>query len=180
MCGLLGAATFVRQGSKKQGYSEDDGWGILIPLFDNYADVARQSSLTRAARISPAPIVPTDAAPEQDVSIMLALRKKPASELPSARRICLYGRIHGQAGRAKLLLPMHRPPLDHGSSDLIPQRRRKVGDRDPDHVAIAGGIAEPLRRTEIKTKAPSMAQRQSSLSQVAAQIRRHLLRLLLV
>src|SRR6266403_5071912 len=75
------------------------------------------------------------------------------------RSICLYGHIHGQAGRAKLLLLMHRPPLDHGPSDLVPQRRRKVGDRDPDHVAIAGGIAEPLRRTEIKTKAPSMAQR---------------------
>jgi hypothetical protein len=25
MCGLLGAATFVRQGFKKQGYFEDDG-----------------------------------------------------------------------------------------------------------------------------------------------------------
>ena len=36
VCGLLNAATFVRQGFKKQGYSEGDGWWYPYSLFDNY------------------------------------------------------------------------------------------------------------------------------------------------
>ena len=43
VCGLLGAATFVRQGFKKQGYSEGDGWWYPYSLFDNYAQIARLS-----------------------------------------------------------------------------------------------------------------------------------------
>lgn len=44
MVGLLNAATFVRQGFKKRGYSDDDGWWYPYSLFDNYADIARRSS----------------------------------------------------------------------------------------------------------------------------------------
>jgi SAM-dependent methyltransferase len=42
--GLLNAATFVRQGFKRQGYSKEDGWWYPYSLFDNYADIARHSS----------------------------------------------------------------------------------------------------------------------------------------
>lgn len=42
-CGLLGAATYVRQGFNKQGYSEGDGWWYPYSLFDNYAQIARRS-----------------------------------------------------------------------------------------------------------------------------------------
>ena len=43
ICGLLGAATFIRQGFKKQGYSEGDGWWYPYSLLDNYAEIARLS-----------------------------------------------------------------------------------------------------------------------------------------
>jgi ubiquinone/menaquinone biosynthesis C-methylase UbiE len=41
--GLLGFATFVKQGFKKQGYSNDDGWWYPYSIFDNYADFTTRS-----------------------------------------------------------------------------------------------------------------------------------------
>lgn len=41
--GLLGIATFVKQGFKKQGYSNDDGWWYPYSIFDNYADFTTRS-----------------------------------------------------------------------------------------------------------------------------------------
>jgi SAM-dependent methyltransferase len=41
VCGLLEAVTFVRNGFKKQGYSEGDGWWYPYSLFDDYAQIAR-------------------------------------------------------------------------------------------------------------------------------------------
>ena len=90
------------------------------------------------------------------------------------------GAFMGKRAEPKFLLLMHRPTLDHRLNDLVPQRRRKVGDRDPDHAAITGSVAKPFRRAKIKTEASRMAQRQSGLFQVAAQLSRRLLRLLLV
>lgn len=43
MAGLLEAATFVKQGFKKQGYSRDDGWWYPYSLFDNYSQIAELS-----------------------------------------------------------------------------------------------------------------------------------------
>ena len=76
-------------------------------------------------------------------------------EFRSRRPSCLYSRIHGQRRKARLLLLMDRPPLDHGLSDLVPQWRRKVGHGDPEHVTIAAGVEEPLRRPQIKPKLPA-------------------------
>lgn len=44
VAGLLNAFTFVKQGFKKQGYSEDDGWWYPYSLFDNYAQIAVKSA----------------------------------------------------------------------------------------------------------------------------------------
>ncbi|HVU00420.1 MAG TPA: class I SAM-dependent methyltransferase [Polyangiaceae bacterium] len=38
--GLLGIATFVKQGFSRRGYSEDDGWWYPYSLFDDYARIA--------------------------------------------------------------------------------------------------------------------------------------------
>lgn len=43
VAGLLGAFIYVKQGFKKQGYSEDDGWWYPYSLFDNYAQIAGNS-----------------------------------------------------------------------------------------------------------------------------------------
>lgn len=50
MCGLLDAATFVKQGFKKQGYSEGDGWWYPYSLFDNYSQIA---ALSKAIYVIP-------------------------------------------------------------------------------------------------------------------------------
>ena len=41
--GLLNAVTYIRQGFNRQGYSDGDGWWYPYSLFDNYAEIARQS-----------------------------------------------------------------------------------------------------------------------------------------
>lgn len=41
--GLLGAATFIKQGFKRQGYSDDDGWWYPYSLLDNYSDFTSRS-----------------------------------------------------------------------------------------------------------------------------------------
>jgi SAM-dependent methyltransferase len=40
-CGLLKFATYLKQGFKRQGYSEDDGWWYPYSLFNNHVDIAR-------------------------------------------------------------------------------------------------------------------------------------------
>lgn len=40
LCGLLGAANYIRNGFKPQGYSEGDGWWYPYSLLDNYAQIA--------------------------------------------------------------------------------------------------------------------------------------------
>jgi SAM-dependent methyltransferase len=42
-CGLLTLATYLKQGFRKQGYSEDDGWWYPYSLFNNHGDIARFS-----------------------------------------------------------------------------------------------------------------------------------------
>jgi SAM-dependent methyltransferase len=42
-CGLFGIAAFVKQGFRRQGYSEEDGWWYPYSLLDNHADFARFS-----------------------------------------------------------------------------------------------------------------------------------------
>jgi SAM-dependent methyltransferase len=41
LCGLLGVATYVKQGLNRQGYSDDDGWWYPYSLFDNYPQIAQ-------------------------------------------------------------------------------------------------------------------------------------------
>jgi ubiquinone/menaquinone biosynthesis C-methylase UbiE len=48
--GLLRAASFIKQGFKKQGYSEDDGWWYPYSLLENYAQI---SSLSDKLQIFP-------------------------------------------------------------------------------------------------------------------------------
>lgn len=48
--GLLGPATFAKQGFKKQGYSEEDGWWYPYSLLNNYNLIA---SLSREQYIIP-------------------------------------------------------------------------------------------------------------------------------
>jgi SAM-dependent methyltransferase len=43
VCGLLKAATFIKQGFRAQGYSQEDGWWYPYSLLDNYAEIARGS-----------------------------------------------------------------------------------------------------------------------------------------
>ena len=42
--GLLDLATFVKQGFRKQGYSEDDGWWYPYSLFDDFGLISSLSS----------------------------------------------------------------------------------------------------------------------------------------
>ena len=42
-CGLFGIAAFVKQGFRRQGYSEGDGWWYPYSLLNNHADIARFS-----------------------------------------------------------------------------------------------------------------------------------------
>jgi ubiquinone/menaquinone biosynthesis C-methylase UbiE len=42
--GLLGFATFVKQGFKKQGYSEDDGWWYPYSLFNDFGLISSLST----------------------------------------------------------------------------------------------------------------------------------------
>jgi SAM-dependent methyltransferase len=42
-CGLFGIAAFVKQGFRRQGYSEDDGWWYPYSLLNNHADIAQFS-----------------------------------------------------------------------------------------------------------------------------------------
>jgi SAM-dependent methyltransferase len=44
VAGLLNAFTFVKQGFKRQGYSDDDGWWYPYSLLENYNEVAKQST----------------------------------------------------------------------------------------------------------------------------------------
>ena len=41
--GLLNLASFIKQGFKRQGYSDEDGWWYPYSLLDNYADFANRS-----------------------------------------------------------------------------------------------------------------------------------------
>jgi SAM-dependent methyltransferase len=41
--GLLDAATYVRQGFDRRGYSEEDGWWYPYSLFDNYSEIANRA-----------------------------------------------------------------------------------------------------------------------------------------
>lgn len=43
VCGLLDWATYVKQGFKRQGYSEDDGYWYPYSLLDNYEHIANLS-----------------------------------------------------------------------------------------------------------------------------------------
>ena len=38
--GLLRPAIFIKQGFKRQGYSEDDGWWYPYSLLDNFAQIS--------------------------------------------------------------------------------------------------------------------------------------------
>jgi|HubBroStandDraft_6_1064221.scaffolds.fasta_scaffold57524_2 ubiquinone/menaquinone biosynthesis C-methylase UbiE len=42
-CGLFGIASFIKQGFRRQGYSEEDGWWYPYSLLNNHADIARFS-----------------------------------------------------------------------------------------------------------------------------------------
>ena len=42
--GLLGAATFVKQGFRRQGYSDADGWWYPFSLFDQFGTLAEEST----------------------------------------------------------------------------------------------------------------------------------------
>jgi SAM-dependent methyltransferase len=42
--GLLGPATFVKQGFRKQGYTEDDGWWYAYSLLEDFGLIASLSS----------------------------------------------------------------------------------------------------------------------------------------
>jgi SAM-dependent methyltransferase len=44
--GLLGLATFVKQGFRRQGYSEDDGWWYPYSLLRDHGVIARHASET--------------------------------------------------------------------------------------------------------------------------------------
>lgn len=48
--GLLGVATFVKQGFRKQGYSEEDGWWYPYSLLNDYALI---SNLARNVMVVP-------------------------------------------------------------------------------------------------------------------------------
>ena len=37
--GLLGIATFIKHGFRKQGYSKEDGWWYSYSLFNDYAAI---------------------------------------------------------------------------------------------------------------------------------------------
>jgi ubiquinone/menaquinone biosynthesis C-methylase UbiE len=50
VCGLLKAATFIKQGFNSQGYSEEDGWWYPYSLFENYSQI---SNLSRKLFIFP-------------------------------------------------------------------------------------------------------------------------------
>jgi ubiquinone/menaquinone biosynthesis C-methylase UbiE len=39
--GLLPIATFIKQGFRNQGYSEEDGWWYPYSLFNNFAQIAQ-------------------------------------------------------------------------------------------------------------------------------------------
>ena len=43
--GLLKAATFVKHGFKRQGYSTEDGWWYPYSLFENHAHISKLSSV---------------------------------------------------------------------------------------------------------------------------------------
>lgn len=43
IAGMLGAFTYVKQGFKRQGYSEEDGWWYPYSLFENYKDIAAKA-----------------------------------------------------------------------------------------------------------------------------------------
>lgn len=43
-CGLLDIATFVKQGFRKQGYSEEDGYWYPYSLFSNFVEFSARSS----------------------------------------------------------------------------------------------------------------------------------------
>jgi SAM-dependent methyltransferase len=46
ICGLLNLATFVKQGFRKQGYSDGDGWWYPYSLLDNYSQIAKLTEET--------------------------------------------------------------------------------------------------------------------------------------
>jgi len=53
LCGLLKPATYMKQGFRRQGYSEDDGWWYPYSLFNNHADIARFSDYQYLITTSP-------------------------------------------------------------------------------------------------------------------------------
>jgi len=38
--GLLNAATFIKQGFRRQGYTDEDGWWYPYSLFNNFSQIA--------------------------------------------------------------------------------------------------------------------------------------------
>lgn len=44
LVGLLNLFTFVKQGFKKQGYSEEDGWWFPYSLLDNFATISKNAA----------------------------------------------------------------------------------------------------------------------------------------
>jgi ubiquinone/menaquinone biosynthesis C-methylase UbiE len=61
--GLLGAACFVKQGFKKQGYTKEDGWWYPYSLLADYGTIAR--------RAREAFVVPTRSVNSNDLSNLL-------------------------------------------------------------------------------------------------------------
>lgn len=43
--GLLGVATFVKQGLRRQGYTVEDGWWYPYSLLDNFGELARHTEV---------------------------------------------------------------------------------------------------------------------------------------
>jgi SAM-dependent methyltransferase len=52
--GLLGIATFVKQGFRKQGYSEGDGWWYPYSLLQDFGVIARASQVQYIIPTTPA------------------------------------------------------------------------------------------------------------------------------
>jgi ubiquinone/menaquinone biosynthesis C-methylase UbiE len=76
MFGLLGVATYVKQGFRRQGFSEGDGWWYPYSLLENYSDIA---ALSNAIYLIPTRKVINDSMPNlifsQSHLAVLALKK---------------------------------------------------------------------------------------------------------
>jgi hypothetical protein len=63
--GLLGAATYVKQGFRKQGYSDGDGWWYPYSLLNDFGQIAGLSAEQY--------IIPTTAFRTDDTNMLLSL-----------------------------------------------------------------------------------------------------------